>query len=254
MGLVLLVRHGRTTANASGVLAGWTPGIRLDDTGIEQVIRVGEGLRHVRAARLVTSPLERCVQTAQLLRDTAWPQLPVEKDDGLAECRYGRWTGRALKELAEEPLWKVVQQQPSAAAFPAGESATGEPMEGESIAAMAARTVAAVRAIDTETTARHGEHAVSVVVSHGDPIKAVIADAAGTHLDAFQRYALSPASMSVVQYTPQRPFLVSSNVPHGGLAGLLPPSAKDDDSNDRTASAAGHQAGEAGDAAVGGGV
>src|SRR3712207_9272264 len=113
---VILLRHGRTTANAGGVLAGWTPGVQLDETGEQQVRAVGERLAPVPLAAVVSSPLERCRQTAGAVlpgRD-----LEPALDDRLGEARYGDWTGRPLKELVKEPLWKVVQQHPSAAVFP----------------------------------------------------------------------------------------------------------------------------------------
>ena len=56
MTTVILLRHGRTTANAGGVLAGWTPGVRLDETGQAQVAAVGERLAPVPLAAVVSSP------------------------------------------------------------------------------------------------------------------------------------------------------------------------------------------------------
>src|SRR6478672_9661820 len=131
MATVILVRHGRSTANATGVLAGRTPGVHLDDTGVAQAAAVGERLSGVRISAAVSSPLE---PAREILR--AQPQtLRASTDKQLAECDYGEWQGRALKDLAKEKLWKVVQAQPSAAAFPGGES----------LGAMQARAVADVR-------------------------------------------------------------------------------------------------------------
>jgi probable phosphomutase (TIGR03848 family) len=120
MTTLLLLRHGRTTANASGVLAGWTPGVSLDDTGRAQADAVAARLGPVALAAVVSSPLERCQETATALlagRDG----LRVSTDERIGECRYGDWTGRPLKELAKDPLWKVVQQHPSAVVFPGAE-------------------------------------------------------------------------------------------------------------------------------------
>ena len=187
MTTVILLRHGRTTANAGGILAGWTPGVQLDETGATQVAAVGERLAKVPLAAVVSSPLERCVQTASAV--TAGRDLELRTDDRLGEARYGDWTGRTIKELAKEPLWKVVQQHPSAAVFPGS--------EGEGLAQTQARAVAAVRAINAEL----GPDAVWLACSHGDVIKAVLADALGLHLDQFQRIVVDPASISVVTYT-----------------------------------------------------
>lgn len=249
---VLLVRHGRTTANASGVLAGWLPGVNLDEVGREQADAVGRRLREAGLApvRLVSSPLPRCVETAERILAFGEAQadtdaeagteaggIPLDVDERLGECRYGAWTGRPLSELAQEPLWRVVQDHPSAATFPDGQ---GEPagMPGESMAAMSARAVAAIREIDAAVAGTSGPDAVWIAVSHGDVIKAVLAEAAGTHLDHFQRIVVDPASVSIVRYTTGRPFVVRTNDVGGSLAGLVPPAA--------TAAS--------GDAAVGGGA
>ena len=212
MTTVILLRHGRTTANTSGVLAGWTPGVELDETGAAQVQAVGERLAKVPLAAVVSSPLERCVQTAAALVDGR--DVAVRTDDRLGEARYGDWTGRALKELVKEPLWKVVQQHPSAAVFPGD--------EGEGLAQTQARAVAAVRAWN----ATLGPEAVWVAVSHGDVIKSILADALGLHLDQFQRIVVDPASISVVTYTDTRPFVVRVNDTGGDVSALIPPPRK----------------------------
>jgi probable phosphomutase (TIGR03848 family) len=206
---VVFLRHGRTTANAGGVLAGWTPGVELDDTGRTQVQAVGERLAKVPLTAVVSSPLERCLQTAEAV--AAGRGFDVQTDDRLGEARYGDWTGRTIKELVKEPLWKVVQQHPSAAVFPGP--------EGEGLAETQARAVAAVRAWN----AALGPEAVWLACSHGDVIKAVLADALGLHLDQFQRIVVDPASISVVTYTDTRPFVVRVNDTGGDVSGLIPP-------------------------------
>jgi probable phosphomutase (TIGR03848 family) len=215
---VLLVRHGRTNANASGVLAGWTPGVTLDDHGVQQARALAQRLSVVPIAAVVSSPLERCQQTAQLLTAVPGPKgagrPSVVPDERLGECRYGDWTGRQLKTLVKEPLWKVVQQHPSATVFPGP--------EGESMRAMQQRALDAVRDWDAQVAAAHGEDAVWVAVSHGDVIKAVIADAVGAHLDEFQRITVAPASVSAVRYTATRPFLLRSNDVGGDLIEFVP--------------------------------
>jgi probable phosphomutase (TIGR03848 family) len=206
---VILLRHGRTTANTGGVLAGWTPGIGLDETGQAQVQAVAARLAPVPLAAIVSSPLERCVRTAEAV--AAGRELAVQTDDRLGEARYGDWTGRPLKELVKEPLWKVVQQHPSAAVFPGA--------EGEGLAQTQARAVAAVR----EWNAKLGPDAVWLACSHGDVVKAVLADALGLHLDSFQRIVVDPASVSVIAYTETRPFVIRMNDTGGDVAALIPP-------------------------------
>jgi probable phosphomutase (TIGR03848 family) len=212
VGTVILLRHGRSTANTGNVLAGRSRGVALDGQGRAQAQAAAARLADVRLARIVTSPLERCRQTAKALAATR-PEVPVSTDRGLLEVDYGEWTGEELPSLAKHPLWKSVQAHPSAVTFPGGESMAG----------MSTRVVAAVRRLDAEVAAEHGDDAVWVAVSHGDPIKAVLADALGMHLDAFQRIVVDPASISVVRYTPLRPFVLMSNTHEGPLAQLNPP-------------------------------
>ena len=210
MATVILVRHGRTTANATGLLAGRTPGVRLDEIGQNQATFTGSRLAAVPLAGVVSSPLERCRQTAQLILDqqTGTPTTPVEDD--LTECDYGDWQGRTLTDLSEEKLWPVVQSQPSAVTFP----------NGESMATMQARSVAAIRRHDAAFEAEHGPGAVWVAVSHGDIIKSILADAYGMHLDLFQRINVGPASVSIVRYGSSRPTVHATNTDAGDLSWL----------------------------------
>ncbi len=220
MSTVILVRHGRTTANASGLLAGRTPGVGLDETGRAQAERAARRLAPVPLARVVSSPLQRCQETRAILLAGRADDPPSLDEDGLTECDYGDWQGRTLKDLAHEDLWRTVQSQPSAATFPGGES----------MRAMSRRAVDAVRAHDAAVEAEHGTSAVWVAVSHGDLIKAVLADALGLHLDHFQRITADPASISIVRYTAARPYVVASNTHDGDLDWLVPdPAAPDGD-------------------------
>jgi probable phosphomutase (TIGR03848 family) len=212
MPLVILARHGRTSANASGVLAGRSKGVHLDETGRTQARNAGQRLEGLPLAAVVTSPMERCRETAKLLA----PGQQAVADKRLTECDYGSWTGRPLKELGKEKLWRAVQAHPAGVVFP----------DGEAMAEMSRRGVEAIREWDRRVEAEHGPDAVWVAVSHGDVIKAILADALGTHLDQFQRIMVDPASMSIVRYTELRPFVVASNTHSGSLAHLKPPSKK----------------------------
>jgi probable phosphomutase (TIGR03848 family) len=232
---VLLVRHGLTAATGH-VLTGWTPGIPLDDRGRAQAAALAARLAPLRLDAIVSSPLERCLQTAAAIaagRDGQHGDgQQVVTDDRVGECRYGDWTGRPLKKLAAEKLWRVVQAHPSAVTFPGP--------DGESMPDMQHRAVAAVR----DWNARLGPDATYLICSHGDVIKAIVADSLGLHLDQCQRIQADPCSLTVIRYTPLRPFLVRMNDRGGGVDDLMP-------------HARGHGPGARGaapsDAAVGGG-
>jgi probable phosphomutase (TIGR03848 family) len=234
---VLLVRHG-LTASTGQLLTGWTPGISLDDRGLAQAKALAERLAPVPLSAIVTSPLERCQQTAEAIagaRGAGASDMtdsgPPVADERVGECRYGDWTGRPLKELAKDPLWPAVQAHPSSVRFPGP--------DGEAMLDMQHRAVAAVR----DWNARLAPEAIYVVCSHGDVIKAIVADALGLHLDMCQRIQADPCSLTVIRYTPLRPFVVRLNDVGGTVADLLPRPGGDGDSD----------LGES-DAAVGGGA
>jgi probable phosphomutase (TIGR03848 family) len=214
---VILLRHGRSVSNTAHVLAGRADGVDLDDKGREQAEALVQRVGSLPIRALVTSPLLRCRRTLEPL--AAALGLEPIVDERLSEVDYGQWTGRKIGELVNEPLWAVVQTQPSAAVFP----------DGEGLANVQARAVSAVRERDRRLADEHGGDALWLACTHGDVIKAVIADALGAHLDSFQRITADPASTSVIRYTPLRPFVVHVNHTGSELASGLLPTPSDTD-------------------------
>ena len=213
MATVILVRHGRTTANAAGILSGRMPGVRLDDVGREQATRAAERLAAVPLAALVSSPLERTRQTSRIIRDAQREKLTISTSSAILEADYGEWQGQKLGDLAREPLWSVVQREPSNVTFPGGETMSG----------MQARAVKAIRRLDAKYEQQHGKDAVWAAVSHADIIKAILADALGMPLDLFQRIAVGPASISIIRYGAERPEVLATNTDSGDLGWLAAP-------------------------------
>ncbi len=216
MTTVLLIRHGRTSANTAGVLVGRTSGVELDDAGAKQVSELAGRLSGVPLRAVVTSPLRRCRQTAQAVLSAQSDGCVMTVERGLVECAYGEWTGRPLRELSKDKLWSAVQHQPSAVRFPGGES----------MSEMSARAIGAVRSWDARMETQYGPGAVWAAVSHGDIIKAILADALGMHLDSFQRLVVDPASISIVRYTAARPYVITANSTTVDLAAFLSPPPK----------------------------
>jgi probable phosphomutase (TIGR03848 family) len=210
---VILLRHGRSTSNTAGILAGRAEGVDLDDKGREQALGLIDRIGELPIRALICSPMQRCRRTLEPLAEALSLQPVIE--DRLAEVDYGEWTGRKLGDLASEPLWRVVQAHPSAAVFPGGEG----------LAQVQARAVSAVREHDRrlglEYGGEQGGDALWVACTHGDVIKSVIADAYGMHLDSFQRVNADPASVSVIRYTQLRPFVLHVNHTGARLSAAL---------------------------------
>ena len=166
-------------------------------------------------AAIVTSPLERCRQTAAAIAKHHAGLRPAT-DRRLTECGYGDWTGQKISTLAKDPLWSVVQAHPSCGDVPERRIDAGD------AAARGGRDPRAGRG-----PGRSRDDAIWVAVSHGDVIKAIVADALGQHLDTFQRIVVDTASTTIITYTQTRPFLVRLNDSGSELASLIPkPPAK----------------------------
>lgn len=239
MPTVVLLRHGQSSANAAGILAGWTPHISLNETGQRQAQAAAARITSVAPiVEVFTSPLRRCVETAQplmsLLRQSK-PAMRLHTHEGIAECRYGAWTGRSLKELSQEDLWDTVQSRPSRVTFP-----NSAQFPGESMQVMYDRAVSTVMDINQYVASQHGDDAVWCAVSHGDIIKAILAAALGVALDDFQRIVTSPASVSIIRYGAAAPTVLTMN--NTGELPTVRPST--------TMTAVGGDTGEAGDADV----
>ena len=203
MRLLLLLRHG-VTEHTGARLSGWMPGLHLSEAGREQARGLAERLGPLPLDAVYSSPLERCQETAAVVAEAKGLKHSTLEEVG--EVRYGDWTGRAIKELAKEPLWKLVQATPSAARFP----------EGESLYEMQARSVRAVERLREA----HPDQTVAVC-SHADVIKAVACHYLGMHLDLYQRVVVGPASVTAFAFGPV-PYLVRLN-DTGGNADLAPP-------------------------------
>lgn len=195
MTLLLLIRHGENEYTRAGKLAGWTPGVHLNEAGQKQAQMLAARLGKAPLAAIYSSPLERARETAEPLAQAK--HLPVHVLSGLGEVSYGQWQGKSLKALARTKLWQVVQQQPSAMEFP----------EGETLRAVQARAVDAA-----EHIAREHPKALVAAFSHGDVIKLIAAHYLGMPLDLFQRLVISTGSITAVRLGPgQPPVLVKLN-------------------------------------------
>ncbi|MDI9545983.1 MAG: MSMEG_4193 family putative phosphomutase [Chloroflexota bacterium] len=191
---VLLVRHGENDWVNSHRLAGRSPGVHLNDNGREQTERLRRALSEQPIAAIYSSPLERCIETAQPV--AAALGLTVIPEPGLLEVNYGQWQGGDLKELAKSPEWELVQHLPGSFRFPDGE--TLYEVQG--------------RAVETIERLRiaHPNQTVAIF-SHGDVIRTTLAHYLGTPIDLFQRVAISTASVSAIAFFGPRPAVLFTN-------------------------------------------
>lgn len=193
---IILIRHGQNSMVGKR-LAGWLPGVHLNDVGKAQAAALAQRLRAQRGQihALYSSPLERTMETAQYLAEAL--ALPIEPLEQIAEVRYGEWEGQSIHDLAKLDEWKIVQRFPSAMQFPAGERMRDFQMRG----------IAAVEQI----ASRLEDKQRAIIVGHADIIKAIAAHYAGVHFDLFQRLVISPASMTIIGLSPYAPRLICLN-------------------------------------------
>ena len=194
---IYLVRHGRTSANAKGILAGRTKGISLDEVGLEQAEIVAQKLKNIYFKKIIVSPMERCQQTAKIIAKHLNVGVKPLIHSGINECDYGNWSNKKLLSLRKKPLWKVIQDRPSQVEFP----------DGEKMVDMLNRFKSTITEVIKGLKADDNV----LIVSHGDPIRSFIADCLGIHLDNFQRIIIDPCSISLVKISDSNCQVVSVN-------------------------------------------
>jgi len=200
-----LIRHGHNDYVGEGKLAGWTPGVHLNEQGKVQSQALAELLSSVKFQAIYSSPLERAYETALPLANSRKME-PIVRE-GLGEISCGTWTGKSLKSLRRRKLWPIIQSAPSRAAFP----------EGESFTDAGARIV---RELELIRSSHPGKRTVVACVFHSDPIKLAIAHYIGLHIDLFQRIVIEPASFSILNISDHGVYLLrlndtrATNTPH----------------------------------------
>ena len=192
---ILLIRHAVNDFVKTGKLAGWLPEVHLNDEGKAQADALGQRMAEAPIKHLYASPLERTMETAEAIRQHH-PHLEIKHIDGIGEVRYGDWEGQEIARLAKSKMWQVVQEYPSRAYFPNGETMREAQM----------RAVNAVEALAID----HPRD-MAAVVTHADLIKMVLAHYLGMHLDNFQRIVISPASISSLMLGYGRPYIATMN-------------------------------------------
>lgn len=195
MTTILLIRHAVNDFVNTGKLAGWTPGVHLNQAGQAQAAALGRRLAAVPIHHLYASPIDRTMETAKAIAQHH-PQLRIEANTDIGEVRYGDWEGKRIQDLRQRKMWALVQEYPSRARFPNGETMRGAQT----------RTVNAIE----ELAQKHPSQMIALVF-HADLIKMTLAHYLGMHLDVFQRIAVSPASISILRLGHSRPLVIAMN-------------------------------------------
>ncbi len=192
---ILLIRHAVNDFVKTGKLAGRTPGVHLNDDGKAQAEALGKRLADSKLHQIISSPLDRTQETAQAVAQYH-PHLQIQTNDEIGEVDYGDWQGASISSLRGRKMWSVIQEYPTRAYFPNGETM---------------RNVQ-VRAVnEIERLAREYPTHTIAIFSHADLIKMVVAHYLGMHLDVFQRIVISPASITGIQLGHSRPFITTVN-------------------------------------------
>ena len=195
MTTILLIRHAVNDFVKTGKLAGWTEGVHLNEEGKAQAEALGERLADAPLRQIYASPIARTRETAAAIA-RHHPQLRVQEQRAIGEVQYGDWEGKKISDLSRRKMWSLVQEYPSRAYFPGGESMRG----------VQTRIVDAIEALAQD---HPGE--MIALVFHADLIKMALAHYLGMHLDVFQRIVISPASISTLQLGHSRPFILGMN-------------------------------------------
>ncbi|MFO0983517.1 MAG: histidine phosphatase family protein [Planctomycetota bacterium] len=190
---ILLIRHA-TNDWVDKRIAGWTPGVHLNELGRQQAERLVERLRGIELHAIYASPLDRTRETAAPLASAR--RLEVELREEFGEIRYGAWTGLDVQQLRELPEWKQFLRFRSGTRVP----------DGELMLELQARMVAGIERL----CAQHQEQTVAIV-SHGDPIRTAIAHYLGLAIDLYPRLEISPASVSLLRISKDGPRLARLN-------------------------------------------
>ena len=188
----LLIRHAVNDWVKTGKLAGRTPEVHLNDEGNAQADALGKRLADVKLTALYSSPLERTMETAFAIAEYQ-NHMVIQREEGILEVGYGQWQGAKISKLAQKKAWYTVQHFPTRMQFPDGETMRG----------------AQARAVDTVERLydNHRKGGQVALVGHSDVIKMILAHYLGMHLDMFQRIVVSPASISVLHLSDNRPMI-----------------------------------------------
>jgi probable phosphomutase (TIGR03848 family) len=182
MTILLLIRHGENDYSKKGKLAGRLAGVHLNERGRKQADELGQALSQVPLKAVYSSPLERAMETAAPIARARG--LTVLREPGLLEANVGKWQGQSVRKLSLTRYWRIVQNAPSRAGHPGGET----------FQQVQTRIVTALDGI----CRKHKPRDIVACVYHADPIKLAVAHYLGLPLDNFQRLGCDTGSVTAL--------------------------------------------------------
>jgi broad specificity phosphatase PhoE len=187
---ILLIRHGNNDF-VGQTLVGRMPGIHLNQEGQDQVARLAKRLSNVKLSVVYCSPMERARETA-----AAFEGIPFHISEELNEINFGDWTGLTFEDLQRRPEWDYFNRNRASATIPGGESLI-------QVQQRMLRKAEEVR--------QHHKGETIAFISHGDPIKALIAHYIGMDLGHLLHLEVGVASVSVIHFYDDWPVVILVN-------------------------------------------
>jgi phosphoserine phosphatase len=181
-GIALLMRHGETAWNREGRVMGRQP-VDLDEGGRAQVELAVPLARQMALDLIVSSPLPRAVQSAEIIARGVGG-IDILTDDRLEEVRYGHWEGKTFYQLIEDETYISYRKAPLESLTPGGETIREVQQRG-------------VAAVDAAVTANRGKRIL--FISHGDIIRTVLCHYMGLDLKHFHRLRIDNATFTAVE-------------------------------------------------------
>lgn len=190
---IYLLRHAQSEANEQGILAGPDNSVKLSVKGLKQSKNATKHLQKIDFTKIYCSPISRCFETIEPFVRSR-PEIDFEYHPDLKEMDYGKWNGKKLDELSKKREWMVIQKSPATFKFP----------DGESFVQLRKR----VQNFLAEIIDQPGS---ILLVSHGDVIKMFLACTLEQPINTFQRFAVTPASLTIINYDQKVKSVISTN-------------------------------------------
>ena len=184
---VFLIRHGVTAWHAEGRVLGQRD-IPLSETGIAQAEEAAAAVRGVKMSEVLSSPLQRAIQTAEIIGQAAG--IEVARDPRLIDFQLGKWTGMTYEDVAKNEEYQRFVQQPDAERIPGGES----------LEDVRRRAVSAV----DQALADNATGDALAIVTHAGIIRVLITHYMGSHPANYHRVRVSPGSISILGFSDDR--------------------------------------------------